>query len=93
MRTSKHIQNLKCEGCGNTIAKELEKISGITDVTVDPETKLVTFNSGSEEDIENVKVRLLQLGYPFTEDKNNLIIKAKSFVSCAVGKLAEKKKA
>jgi len=34
-----------------------------------------------------VKEKLKSLGYPSIEDTNGVITKAKSFVSCATGKL------
>ena len=80
------IQNLKCGGCAHTIKTELEKIDGVTKVSVDEENDVVSFDS-SEPLVEKVAERLSELGYPAEGDANNILKKAKSFVSCAAGRI------
>lgn len=82
------IQNLKCGGCANTITKKLTEIKGITDVAVNVEESTVTFMSDNNEVLETVKNILKKLGYPEDGEANSLGSKAKSFVSCAVGKMS-----
>ncbi len=81
------IENLKCGGCANTIKKGISSIEGVTDVDVNVETSVVSFTA-DESKIEEVKAKLSKLGYPEVGAENNLGHKAKSFVSCAVGRVS-----
>lgn len=86
MTTTIHIENLKCGGCAATIKKGILGIDSVSDVEVDVETSEVKVFH--EKDIASViKEKLSKLGYPESGDKNTLVHKAKSFVSCAVGRL------
>lgn len=89
MKTTIKIQNLKCGGCANTITTKVSDLDQITDVNVNVEESTVTFTSSSEENIENVKNKLATLGYPIEGDNNSVISKAKSYVSCATGKMSQ----
>lgn len=89
MRTSIIVQNLKCGGCAKTITSKLSEINNISEVAVDNETSTVSFRAQSSEDALNVKEKLKILGYPSIDDQNSVITKAKSFVSCATGKMAK----
>ena len=89
MKNTLSIQNLKCGGCANTIITQLSKLDGISEVTIDNETSEVSFNSISENEIEIVKDKLAHLGYPIVGDSNSIPTKAKSFVSCAVGRMTK----
>ncbi len=88
MKVSFEVQNLKCGGCANTITKKLSEEFG--DVSVDVEKKIVAFELGEEKSEENAKEILRGLGYPVVGDTKGFFsdnaAKAKSFVSCAVGK-------
>lgn len=81
-----YIQNLKCKGCETTIIEQLSKLNNISAVSVDVKHTLVKFHCESENDIERVKKHLSKIGYPPYGEKNDLIKKAKSYVSCAIGK-------
>lgn len=87
--TTIQVQNLKCGGCANTILTQLSKLEGISDVTVNNETDEVTFNYNSDVEFETVKSKLSDLGYPMVGEQNSLPKKAKSFVSCAVGRMTK----
>ena len=85
--TSKiHADNIKCEGCANSIVQGLSKLDGVEDVHVDVTTSMITIDHRSEEDLHSIKSKLAQLGYP-EFGKSGLGHKAKSFVSCAIGRL------
>ena len=86
MTTNIQIENLKCGGCASTIKKGISAINGVLDVTVDVENSIVTIDSESV-DINEIKTKLSHLGYPEVGDKNSILHKAKSFVSCAVGRM------
>ena len=81
-----NIENLKCGGCANTIIKEIGSLEDVLDVTVSVDTAMVIINANSDVSVA-VKEKLSQLGYPEVGDKNSVIHKAKSFVSCAVGRV------
>ena len=89
MKTTFEIQNLKCHGCANTIMKQLSKLDGIADVLVDTETNEVHFNYSTETVVGSVKKKLADLGYPLVGETNSLPKKAKSYVSCAVGRMTK----
>ncbi|QXP59263.1 heavy-metal-associated domain-containing protein [Olleya sp. HaHaR_3_96] len=89
MNTAIIVQNLKCGGCANTITTKLSEIDNILDININVEESKVSFNYKSEEAILAVKTKLKTLGYPSIDDDNNLVSKAKSFVSCATGKLSK----
>ena len=68
----------------NSIKTALLKISGVTAVEIFKEEDKVCV-SGIAVEKEMLVAKLSSLGYP-EKGNNNLISKAKSFVSCAVGK-------
>jgi len=89
MENTLNIQNLKCGGCANTIVTQLSKLKGISEVIVNNDTDEVSFISVSENNIAMAKNKLSDLGYPIVGDANSLPKKAKSFVSCAVGRMTK----
>ncbi len=86
MTTEIQIENLKCGGCAATIKKGLLSLDAVEEVTVDVENSIVSITSG-KGNLEGVKEKLSKLGYPEVGDKNTVLHKAKSFVSCAVGRM------
>ena len=87
MNTTLAIQNLKCGGCANTIITRLSNIDGIDNVKVDNDTDTVSFNYIDETILIKSMDLLSKLGYPVEGEQNPLMKKAKSFVSCAVGRI------
>lgn len=86
MTTSIFIENLKCGGCAATIKKGILGITSVSSVDVNVDTSEVKI-SHTDNVIETIKDKLSKLGYPESGDKNTLVHKAKSFVSCAVGRM------
>jgi copper chaperone CopZ len=86
--TTINILNLKCNGCANTIKKGLLSIEGINEVEVTLENSEIKINEVTDEIFTSVKEKLLKMGYPEVGDANTMIHKAKSFVSCASGKMS-----
>jgi copper chaperone CopZ len=82
------IVNLKCGGCVNTVKKGLLSIDGVDKVDVDLEASKVTVFTDDEKVIADVKAKLSKMGYPEIGDANTIMHKAKSFVSCATGKMS-----
>jgi len=85
--TTIEILNLKCGGCANTIKKGIISVEGVSEVSVDIEASKVTVNADSEAIILSVKEKLAKMGYPEMGDANTVLHKAKSFVSCATGRI------
>ena len=88
METTIYIQNLKCGGCANTITKGISSMESIANVLVNVEESTVTFSYSTEEQLEEVKNKLKSMGYPEDGEANTLGAKAKSYVSCAIGKMS-----
>ena len=86
MSAAIQIENLKCGGCATTIKKGLLSLNAVKEVTVDVENLIVSIIS-ENDDLETIKEKLAKLGYPEVGDKNTVLHKAKSFVSCAVGRI------
>ncbi|SHG74007.1 heavy-metal-associated domain-containing protein [Flagellimonas flava] len=87
MKTVLQVQNLKCGGCANTIADHLNKIEGMESLGIEAETASITLEHQDAELLQQVKTKLKTLGYPVVDEENGMLLKAKSYVSCAIGKL------
>ncbi len=87
MRSTLEIQNLKCHGCANTISTRINNIEGIDEIIVNNDDNTVAFTHLSNQQLEDAKTLLSKLGYPIVGDNNPITKKAKSFVSCAVGRM------
>lgn len=87
--TTLEILNLKCGGCANSIKKGILTIEGVDEVSVDLETSKVTVNTVDEQLVLKVKEKLSSMGYPEVGDSNTVLHKAKSFVSCATGRMTK----
>ena len=85
--TTVEILNLKCGGCANTVKKGVITIEGVNEVNVNVETSKVTIDSKDELVVTLVKKKLASMGYPEIGDDNTIVHKAKSFVSCATGRM------
>lgn len=84
------VENIKCGGCANTITTRLNALDVIDSCEVDVEKGIISIN-GDESSKEEVSQLLLKLGYPESGTAEGLkaaTAKAKSFVSCAVGKMS-----
>ena len=57
------IKKMKCDGCVKTIAETLLLVDGLHEVTVDLETKNVTFEAKTQFDAEVAKKALTKAGY------------------------------
>jgi copper chaperone CopZ len=88
MNTILYVQNLKCGGCANTITKNITAIDYVSNVLVTVDDSSVAFDCDTPETIHLVKDKLKVLGYPEDGTANTLGSKAKSYVSCAIGKMS-----
>jgi copper chaperone CopZ len=88
MKTKIYIQNLKCGGCANTIEKNLSQLNSISNIEVNVDESAVTFEIVNEAELAKAKEILKKIGYPEDGEANSLGSKAKSYVSCAIGKMS-----
>lgn len=76
MRATVHVQNLKCDGCKNTIVKRLSEQKNISEVEVCFEACIVVFDYHTNHDFEAAKHLLSRIGYPIEGKENKLNTKA-----------------
>jgi copper chaperone len=85
------VDNIKCGGCANSIRKGLLEVPGVAGVVVDIEGGAVDVDADPAVRAE-VVARLVGMGYPETGTAHGLKsagLKARSFVSCAVGRVTK----
>ena len=91
MLKSVEVCNIRCSGCAATITKALQK-EGFENIKIDLscEPRIVTLELENEASLAQIRILLRKLGYPFSDEEisfsKSTVYKAKSFVSCAVGK-------
>jgi copper chaperone len=85
MQSQFTIQNLKCGGCANTITKGVDSVEGVSNVHVDIENSVVSFDYENDETLQLIHDKLAHIGYPVENDENSLFQKAKSYASCMIG--------
>ena len=84
------VENIKCGGCANTIESKLKKLDSVTQVSVNVEQGQVTVEADDDSRAQLVET-LLASGYPekgTAEGLKAAKAKARSFVSCAIGKMS-----
>ena len=87
MNTLITVQNLKCGGCANTITKKLQTFDDVSNVSINVEDNTVSITYSKDETYAEVISALKSMGYPEENQTNTLGNKAKSYVSCAIGKM------
>ena len=84
------VQNVKCEGCATTLKNKLADEFGKIEVDLTKMPREITLDI-EEDRVETLKSALKSLGYPLEDEKlgffANKSAQAKSFVSCAIGKI------
>jgi copper chaperone len=85
------VENIKCGGCAGSIVSGLKALDGVATVNVDVEHGRVMV--AAEDALRpQVSEKLKQLGYPEVGTTAGLAAakaRAKSFVSCAVGRFGD----
>lgn len=93
MKKTFEILNVKCSGCANSVKKALRDEFGEVDVNLDVMPRQITLDI-EENQIKSLRANCKFIGYPFIDEDLSTIeqvsTKAKSFVSCAVGKMENK---
>ena len=90
MSLSIQVENIKCGGCANSIKKRLMDEARVSTVEIDVENGRVSID-GENLDRDAIAAHLLKMGYPESgsvEGMKAATAKAKSFVSCAIGKVS-----
>ena len=90
MKQTLKVKNVKCGGCAGTLKKSLLEEFGEVEVNLEVEPRQITLEL-EDEQMEALKLKLRSLGYPLTTDElttfQEVGTTAKSFVSCAIGKM------
>ena len=90
MKQTFEVKNVKCGGCAGTLKKSLLEEFGEVEVNLEVEPRQISLKI-EEEQMEALKLKLRSLGYPLTTDElttfQEVGTTAKSFVSCAIGKM------
>ena len=81
------VENVKCGGCANSIKNKLNTIEGVSNLSVQIEEGSVSFTALNDSSIALVEDTLLKMGYP-KSGENDFSAKAKSYVSCMIGKIS-----
>jgi copper chaperone len=82
-----YIENLKCNGCKNTIANNINKLEGVVITKIDLDSSKVEIECAESIERSVFLDNLLKLGYPEKDSKNSLMTQAKSYTSCAIGRI------
>jgi len=91
MNITIQVENIRCGGCTTTITKKLMALDGIKAVDIDIDQQLVRVDVDNEAVRPAVVVALTKMGYPekgTVAGLDSLKGKAKSVVSCAIGKVS-----
>jgi copper chaperone len=91
MKTNITVENIRCGGCANTITKKLMSLDGVEGVDIAIEEQIVTIEAEDDSNRAAYIKALLAMGYPekgSVEGLSALKGKAKSVVSCAIGKVS-----
>ena len=90
MKQTYEVINVKCGGCANTLKTKLLEEFGDVEVNLEVEPRQITLDI-EESALPSLRQKLKSLGYPMSDEDLSTIegfsTTAKSFVSCAVGKM------
>jgi len=90
MKQTFEVINVKCGGCANTLTTKLADEFGEVEVNLEVEPRQITLDI-EESNIPALRTVLKGLGYPMSDEDLTALegfsTTAKSFVSCAVGKM------
>ena len=90
MKYSLEVDNIKCEGCATKVKNELSKKYEFIEVDLEKMPRVVTVELDADQ-VDTLRADMKSLGYPATDESlsgfENLSTKAKSFISCASGKM------
>jgi copper chaperone len=85
-----HVENIKCGGCEKSIIKGLNSIEGLSNIVIDRDQQLISVTADASLR-EALVSKLKSMGYPEHGSVSGLeagLTNAKSFVSCAIGRVS-----
>ena len=97
MKYEIEVENIRCGGCANTISRKLLEKGGIEAVDIQIEDQIVVIEvieviEVTDESVKQLAIdTLVSLGYPEKDSVKGIKAmkgKAKSVVSCAIGKMS-----
>ena len=86
------IENLKCGGCGSTIKKTLKDIGGVENIAIDFDKSEISVAHTEGVNRQTLTIALKKIGYPETGTTTGLgalTATAKSYISCAIGRMSD----
>ena len=90
MKQTYEVLNVKCGGCASTLKTKLLEEFGEVEVNLEVEPRQITLEIG-DTNVPALRQALKNLGYPMSDEDLSTVegftTTAKSFVSCAVGKM------
>ena len=90
MEQTYEVLNVKCGGCANTLKTKLLDEFGDVEVNLEVEPRQITLEI-EDTNVPTLRKALKNLGYPMSDEDLSTVegftTTAKSFVSCAVGKM------
>ncbi|HIQ46749.1 MAG TPA: copper chaperone [Sulfurovum sp.] len=90
MKQTFEVLHVKCGGCAHTLTTKLADVFGEIEVNLEVEPRQITLDI-EDEKIPALREALKGLGYPMSDEDLSTLEEftttAKSFVSCAVGKM------
>ena len=90
MKQTFEVINVKCGGCASTLKSALKGEFGEVEVNLEVEPRQITLNIETSA-VPSLREKLKSLGYPMSDEDlstfEGFSTTAKSFVSCAVGKM------
>lgn len=90
MQQTFEVFNVKCGGCASTLKSKLAEEFGEIEVDLSVLPRKITLDI-ENKDIDKLSKALKALGYPLASEEMSFMdstsAKAKSFVSCAIGKM------
>lgn len=61
------VPNVGCNGCVNTIKNEVRELAGVSSVSGDVDSKMITVEWDSPASWDGIKSKLVEIEYPPTE--------------------------
>jgi copper chaperone len=84
------VENIKCGGCEKSIVKGLNTIKGLSNIVIDRDQQIVSITA-DDSLRDAIATKLKSMGYPEYGSVSGLdagLANAKSFVSCAIGRVS-----
>ncbi len=90
MRQQFEVENIKCNGCATKVRNSLKEEFGDVEVDLEKMPRVITLEI-EQEKVPALREKMKAMGYPFCDEQlsgfESATSKAKSFVSCAIGKM------